>query len=177
MGLHKTLATWVCSLFAVCLMVACSDDSGTTPPKDGGQKDTVSTMDTGGTKDTGSTPDTNGVSDTGTPTPDTGGDTGSTPDTGTPDTGTPDTGTPDTTTNPCATCHTTFPPTSGKHNKHRSRGMKCADCHSEVIDNQMNIISSTLHNNGTVNVKGSFTWNAGNKTCSNASGCHNTRTW
>jgi len=76
----------------------------------------------------------------------------------------------------CGSCHG-MPPSTGRHSLHVSnQGLKCSSCHGCVVNSSQNIISTTLHQNGSKNVCGTLTWNAGTKQCSNV-GCHGTKTW
>jgi hypothetical protein len=138
-------------------MAACGDDDSTAP--DGGNQIDQAIGQDGGA-DTGITPDTGGT------TPDTGGVT---PDTGgtTPDLMVDSGG------QTCTACHGT-PPSTGKHTLHNN--FKCSSCHSDVVDANNNIISTTLHKNGSKDVKGAFTWDSSAKSCAGSS-CHGTKTW
>jgi len=144
----KTLALALALTFAL-ISAACSDDTDSNnKADDGGVADkSVVKKDTGGTqKDTGGTQKDQAVVKK---------DTGSTPN--------------------CSGCHG-FPPTTGEHTKHKAKGMKCSGCHSEVVDSSNKIISVTKHKDGTKDIKGSFTWDAKTKSCSNI-GCHGTKSW
>ena len=154
--LRKSITLAAALAFALTLGVACSDDDS----PGNGQKDTGATQ-----KDLGAKIDGAATLDKGAVTPD---QAAVTPDKGTT---TADTGS----TATCTGCHG-FPPSTGKHAKHTAKGYKCATCHSEVIDSSNKIISATKHKNGSKDVKGSFTWDSSNKSCS-AVGCHGTKSW
>lgn len=149
----------VAMLSGVFVLGACGDD--TSPGGDLGNKidQKVNTPD-GGAKDVGVGNDATAKQDVGV-----------TPDL-------PVTG-PDATAQSCTTCHGT-PPNSGQHSRHVNKvSMKCAACHSEVVDDSMKIIDATLHQNGTKNVKANgtsakFTWSGSSCT---GNGCHGTKNW
>jgi predicted CxxxxCH...CXXCH cytochrome family protein len=80
---------------------------------------------------------------------------------------------------PCGGCHRIDGTNmSGQHSKHiRGEGMKCSQCHADVIDANMNIKAPNLHINGVHEVKmANGTFNAGTRACSNT-GCHGTERW
>jgi hypothetical protein len=68
---------------------------------------------------------------------------------------------------------------SGRHRTHLGGevNLKCSACHSQVVDQNMNILNADLHVNGVHEVKmASGTWNATTRSCSNT-GCHGTKSW
>lgn len=155
--MRQSLLSLLFVLGLAALAGACSDDD-TNPPLDQGVTKQDGTAADKGTGMEASTPD-------------------AAPDAATADSATPDTGstTPDQSAQSCTTCHG-FPPSTGKHSKHVSKGLGCSTCHSGTVDSSNKIISTTLHKNGTKDVKGSFTWNASSKSCSSV-GCHGTKSW
>ena len=79
----------------------------------------------------------------------------------------------------CTSCHpTNGTGMSGRHSTHiRGEGMKCSQCHRDVVDQNMTIIKADLHVNGVHEVKmAAGTWNATARTCANT-GCHGTKSW
>jgi len=80
---------------------------------------------------------------------------------------------------PCTGCHATNGTgMSGDHRKHISgEGMKCSQCHRDVVDANMTIINAALHVNGVHEVKmANGTFNPATRQCTNT-GCHGTETW
>jgi mono/diheme cytochrome c family protein len=73
----------------------------------------------------------------------------------------------------CGSCHA-IPPASGKHAKHKSKGISCASCHgSGYTETSFN---ATTHNNGVKNIDAASTkWNASTRSCANS--CHGNKTW
>ncbi len=69
----------------------------------------------------------------------------------------------------CETCHTDFPPTTGKHQDHQ---LKCFNCHDTVVDKDNLIISQEQHDdeNSDIKLHNSGVYDAENKTCEDA--CH-----
>jgi predicted CxxxxCH...CXXCH cytochrome family protein len=79
----------------------------------------------------------------------------------------------------CNACHATNGTgMSGRHSTHiRIEGMKCSQCHADVVNASMAIIKADLHVNGVHEVKmANGTWNATTRTCANT-GCHGTKSW
>lgn len=80
----------------------------------------------------------------------------------------------------CTACHSTSGTgMSGRHRTHLGGEvtLRCSACHSQVVDQNMNVINADLHVNGVHEVKmASGTWNAATRTCSNT-GCHGTKNW
>jgi predicted CxxxxCH...CXXCH cytochrome family protein len=73
----------------------------------------------------------------------------------------------------CTSCHTT-PPSSGRHNKHKS--YDCDRCHSTVALGKDQIIGPAEHVNGQKNVvfSGGGTFSGGQ--CSSIA-CHGSKSW
>jgi predicted CxxxxCH...CXXCH cytochrome family protein len=78
----------------------------------------------------------------------------------------------------CTSCHTTNGVNmSGDHRLHINQGLKCSQCHADVVNAAMTIINASLHVNGLHEVKmANGTFNAGTRACSNV-GCHGTERW
>lgn len=79
----------------------------------------------------------------------------------------------------CGSCHRLDGTgMSGDHRKHIiEEGMKCSQCHGEVINAAQVIINPNLHVNGVHEVKmANGTFNAATRACSNV-GCHGTERW
>ena len=80
----------------------------------------------------------------------------------------------------CTACHSTSGTgMSGRHRTHLGDKvtLRCSACHSQVVDQNMNVINADLHVNGVHEVKMvNGTWNAVTRTCSNT-GCHGTEKW
>ena len=78
----------------------------------------------------------------------------------------------------CTSCHPTTALASGRHDKHIAANVKCAQCHSSVVDTNMAIIAPSLHVNAIKNVTFSAggTWTPTTKGCSGIA-CHVARTW
>lgn len=79
----------------------------------------------------------------------------------------------------CGSCHSiTGGNMSGEHSKHvREEGMRCSECHGDVVDANQQIVGPALHVNGVHEVKmARGTWNPANRSCSNT-GCHGVETW
>ncbi len=79
----------------------------------------------------------------------------------------------------CGACHSmTGTGMSGDHRRHIiNEGMKCAQCHADVIDAAQVIKNASLHINGLHEVKmANGTFNAATRTCTNTQ-CHGTETW
>ncbi|MFH1756011.1 MAG: CxxxxCH/CxxCH domain-containing protein [Candidatus Latescibacterota bacterium] len=69
---------------------------------------------------------------------------------------------------------------SGRHDKHvREENLACNECHASVVNQQLLIIDSSLHVNGTKNVSLLRGGTYQNSSCSGLSGtnCHDPETW
>lgn len=79
----------------------------------------------------------------------------------------------------CTSCHATNGTNmSGDHRRHiQGEGMRCSQCHAEVVNANQAIIKADLHVNGLHEVKmAAGTFNPATKACSNT-GCHGTERW
>lgn len=79
----------------------------------------------------------------------------------------------------CTSCHAdNGSGMSGRHTRHIiNEGMRCSECHEDVINANEDIIAPNLHINGVHEIKmNEGTWNAGTNTCENI-GCHRNFTW
>jgi predicted CxxxxCH...CXXCH cytochrome family protein len=79
----------------------------------------------------------------------------------------------------CTSCHSIDGNNmSGEHRKHiQGEGIRCSQCHSEVINAAQTIINANLHVNGLHEIKmANGTFNPVTRACSN-SGCHGTERW
>lgn len=79
----------------------------------------------------------------------------------------------------CTSCHATNGTgMSGDHRRHiQGEGMRCSQCHAEVVNANMAIIKPDLHVNGLHEVKmAAGTFNPTSRLCSNT-GCHGTERW
>lgn len=79
----------------------------------------------------------------------------------------------------CTSCHTTNGTgMSGDHRRHiQEEGMRCSECHADVINANQAIIKPELHVNGLHEVKmAAGTFNPATKACTNT-GCHGTERW
>jgi len=73
----------------------------------------------------------------------------------------------------CGSCHA-IPPATGQHSKHKSKGIKCEECHG--AGNTATAYNAATHNNGVKNIDTANTgWSASKGTCSNK--CHGSETW
>lgn len=79
----------------------------------------------------------------------------------------------------CTSCHqTNGTGMSGDHRRHIiEEGMRCSECHRDVVDANQTIIGKALHVNGVHEVKmAQGTFNPATRSCTNT-GCHGTETW
>lgn len=79
----------------------------------------------------------------------------------------------------CTSCHqVNGTGMSGDHRKHiQGEGIRCSQCHADVIDANQKIVNANLHVNGVHEVKmlkGNY--NPATRTCTNT-GCHGTESW
>lgn len=79
----------------------------------------------------------------------------------------------------CTSCHATNGTgMSGDHRRHiQGEGMRCSQCHADVVNANMAILKADLHVNGLHEVKmANGTFNPATRACSNT-GCHGTERW
>jgi predicted CxxxxCH...CXXCH cytochrome family protein len=79
----------------------------------------------------------------------------------------------------CTSCHqTNGTGMSGDHRKHiREEGIRCSQCHGDVIDANQTIVNANLHVNGVHEVKmAQGTYNPATRACTNIA-CHDPEKW
>jgi predicted CxxxxCH...CXXCH cytochrome family protein len=79
----------------------------------------------------------------------------------------------------CTSCHAIDGTNmSGQHRRHiRNEGLRCSQCHQDVVNAQRVIVNANLHVNGAHEVKmAAGTYNPATRSCSNT-GCHETERW
>ena len=79
----------------------------------------------------------------------------------------------------CGSCHSvTGTGMSGDHSRHvNGEGMRCSECHGDVVNAQRAIIAPLLHVNGLHEIKmAAGTFNATTRTCTNLA-CHGSEAW
>jgi predicted CxxxxCH...CXXCH cytochrome family protein len=82
-------------------------------------------------------------------------------------------------TRACGSCHSMNGTNmSGDHRKHIvGEGMRCSQCHADVVTANQTILNANLHINGVHEVKmANGTFNPATRTCANT-GCHGTERW